>query len=100
MLTITEQASTAIQAIVGSVDAEDAGLRIFAQPTDDGQAEATLELALSEGPAAGDQIVELEDSKVYLELNAAAYLDDKVLDAQIDGENVRFSIAEKPSDLA
>ena len=96
VLTITETASTVIQTLTQSVDAEEAGLRIFAQPASNGDNQATLELTLSEGPMMGDQVVELEETKVYLEPNAANYLEDKVLDATVEGENVHFSIAEKP----
>lgn len=95
MLTVTENATTAIRELTSSVEADDAGLRIFAQPTENGSNEATLELTLTEGPAMGDQVLDLPESKIYLEMNAAAYLEDKVLDASIEGENVRFSIAEQ-----
>lgn len=95
MLTVTENATTAIQELTKSVEANDAGLRIHAEPTGNGSGEATLELTLTEGPAMGDQVLDLPESKVYLEMNAAAYLEDKVLDAAIEGDNVRFSIAQQ-----
>lgn len=98
VLTITPNASQAIQALTESVPQEEVGLRIFAQPTGDGPNEATLELALTEGPAAGDEVIELQGSNVFLDQNAAAYLSDKVLDAEVEGENVRFSIAEESGD--
>lgn len=95
MLTVTDNASQAIQALTTSVEAPEAGLRIFAQPTGDGQDQATLELALTEGPAMGDEVLDLAETKLFLEVNAAAYLEDKVLDADIEGENVRFSISQQ-----
>lgn len=94
MLTITPDATQAIQALTEAVPQEEVGLRIFAQPTGDGRNEASLELALTEGPAAGDEVVEVQGANLFLEANAAAYLSDKVLDAEVQGENVRFSIAQ------
>jgi iron-sulfur cluster assembly protein len=93
VLTVTENASQAIQALADSVETPEAGLRIFAQQAGDGESQATLELALTEGPAMGDEVVELEETKLFLETNAATYLEDKVLDADVEGENVRFSIS-------
>lgn len=95
MLTITPDATQAIQALAESVPQESVGLRIFAQPTGDGQNEATLELALTEGPAAGDDVIDLPGTSVYLESNASAYLSDKILDADVEGESVRFSIGQE-----
>lgn len=95
VLTITPNATQAIQTLTEAVPQEEVGLRIFAQPTGNGQNEATLELALTEGPAAGDEVVEIEGTSLFLEPNAAAYLSDKVLDAEVEGESVRFSIGEE-----
>ncbi|MGH2826892.1 MAG: iron-sulfur cluster biosynthesis family protein [Actinomycetota bacterium] len=94
MLTITTDAATAIKGIVDSADVEGGGLRIYAEPQNDSQ--ASLEIALTPEPGAGDEVVDAEGATVYLEQNAAAYLDDKQLDADIEEEQVRFSITEQP----
>ncbi len=94
MLTITTDAATAIKGIVDSADVEGGGLRIYAEPQNDSQ--ASLEIALTPEPGSGDEVVDAEGATVYLEQNAAAYLDDKQLDADIEDEQVRFSITEQP----
>ena len=94
MLTITTDAATAIKGIVDSAAVEGGGLRIYAEPQNDSQ--ASLEIALTPEPGAGDEVVDAEGATVYLEQNAAAYLDDKQLDADIEDEQVRFSITEQP----
>ena len=93
MLTITTDAATAIKGIVDSAAVEGGGLRIYAEPQNDSQ--ASLEIALTPEPGAGDEVVDAEGATVYLEQNAAAYLDDKQLDADIEDEQVRFSITEQ-----
>ena len=60
------------------------GLRIA--PEDGGA--GGLALSLSDGPQAGDQVIEEADVHVFVQPDAAAALDDKALDAQVneDGE--------------
>ena len=96
MLTITTDAASAIKGIVETSDASGGGLRIFAQPVND--SEASLELALTDEPGPGDQVVDAQGATVYLEQAAAAYLEDKVLDANVEGERVRFSIDQQPDE--
>ncbi|HTB54561.1 MAG TPA: Fe-S cluster assembly protein HesB, partial [Trebonia sp.] len=64
--------------------AAETGLRIAPQ---DGDADG-LALSLSEGPQAGDQVIEESDVQVFVQFDAAATLEDKALDAQVseDGE--------------
>ncbi|MGH3238747.1 MAG: Fe-S cluster assembly protein HesB [Spirillospora sp.] len=54
-----------------------------------------LRLSVAPAPEAGDQVVEEEGAKVYLEAAVAEMLDDKTLDAQVDPQgDVAFTIAE------
>ena len=92
-MTITTDAAEAIKGIVDTSETTEGGLRIYAQPVND--SEASLELAVADEPDAGDQVMDAEGATVYLEQSAAAYLDDKVLDANVDGERVRFSIEQR-----
>jgi iron-sulfur cluster assembly protein len=94
VLTITTDAATAIKGIVDAADVESGGLRIYAEPQNDSQ--ASLEIALSPEPGSGDQILDAEGATVYLEQNAADFLDDKQLDADVEGDQVRFSVTEQP----
>ena len=85
MLTLTDQAVAAIRNLTTrpGLPAQ-TGLRIAPGEADTGG----LALALTNGPQAGDQVIEEADVQVYLQPDAAAALDDKSLDAQVseDGE--------------
>ena len=85
MLTLTDQAVSAIRDLTTRPGlAEETGLRIAPQDGDAGG----LALSLTDGPQAGDQVIEEADVQVFLQPDAAAALDDKALDAQVspDGE--------------
>jgi Uncharacterized conserved protein len=59
------------------------GLRIVSsapEPEDPG----ALQVTAAAGPGENDQVIEAAGARVFLEPQAAAYLDDKVLDAQLD----------------
>lgn len=80
MLTLTHNAVAAIRDLmVGEDLPEDAGMRIASTPDD----ATSLELSLASGPQTGDQVIEKEDVRVFLEATAAAILDDKQLDAEV-----------------
>jgi iron-sulfur cluster assembly protein len=91
VLTLTDSAAEVVrQLAAGSGLEPDPGLRISpGTPTPEG---TPLELQLSPGPEASDQTVENGGATVYVEDQVAAVLDDKVLDAAVDGDKVRFSI--------
>jgi iron-sulfur cluster assembly protein len=93
MLTITQSAAEAIRAIVESTDVpDDGGLRIsIAQQNG---AEASLELSVSPAPMEGDEILEENGAHVFLDELAALALEDKALDAEIEGEEISFGIRE------
>jgi Fe-S cluster assembly iron-binding protein IscA len=61
--------------------ASDMGLRITTQHEVDGN---RLAISFAEEPALGDQVVEAEDVRLYLQDEAADILDGKVLDARLD----------------
>ncbi|MDQ4084304.1 MAG: Fe-S cluster assembly protein HesB [Actinomycetota bacterium] len=95
MLTLTENASAVIKNITESQQQPDgAGLRIVQQG--DGQ-EAELALTTATEPESGDQVVEEQGARVFLEETAAQTLEDKVLDAQVDESGgVQFTLAIQP----
>jgi iron-sulfur cluster assembly protein len=80
VLTLTDQAVSAIRDLTTrpGLPAE-TGLRIA---PDDGGA-GRLSLSLSDGPQAGDRVIEEADVHVFVQPDAAAALDDKALDAQV-----------------
>jgi len=94
MLTITDRAAEAIKGIVASPEVpEGAGLRIVARPG--GQPEGALEVSIAALPAEEDKVVEESGAQVFLEPAAAEALDDKVLDAEVEGGEVRFAVGEE-----
>jgi Fe-S cluster assembly iron-binding protein IscA len=90
MLTMTENAQTAVKSIVSNgPEAETAGLRIH------GAEDPTSGFALSvvTAPEDTDTVVDEAGARVFLDAGAAAALDDQVLDAQVDTEGgVRFGL--------
>jgi Fe-S cluster assembly iron-binding protein IscA len=95
VLTFTHEAAEAIDAVVHSApNAPDtAGLRIARGVAPDGQ--EGLQLSVSGQPEPDDAVVEAEGTPVFLDSEAAALLDDKVLDARVDGEQVGFLLREQ-----
>ena len=95
MLTITHEAAEAIDAVVQSApDVPDgAGLRIARGVAPDGQ--EGLQLSVAGEPEPDDAVVEAEGTPVFLDSDAAAMLDDKVLDARVEGEQVGFMLLEQ-----
>jgi Fe-S cluster assembly iron-binding protein IscA len=94
VLTLTPTAAEAVRQIVAQapVDDDTAGLRIApGAPTEQG---TPLEISLVESPEAADHDAGAEGAHVYLDPAASAALDDKVLDAQIQDNNVGFAILE------
>ncbi|HEV7848479.1 MAG TPA: Fe-S cluster assembly protein HesB [Mycetocola sp.] len=93
MLTLTENASTIVRTITTqTAGTEDSGLRISSSAADS----ADLAVAVAESPEPLDEVLEVAGARVFLEENAAAVLNDKILDAQVDEEGaVRFAIGDQ-----
>lgn len=99
MLTLTENAAEAIRTIVESseFDETDAGLRFSLQSV--GEEEAQLMVALVPEPAEGDDDVEADGARVFLDEPASLILADKVLDAFVGDEGeVGFQFADRPGE--
>ena len=92
MLVLTDNAVSAIRSLTSQPELPVAtGLRIMAQ----GEGVPSLQLTLAEGPVAGDEVLEEDGARVFLEPAAAAVLDGKALDAQVDEQGqVAFSVSE------
>ncbi len=90
MLTLTENASTVVKTLVDQTGGNEAGLRISQDAPDS----PALHVIPTEAPQPGDQVLEEDGARVFLEETAAQTLDDKILDAQVDdGGGVQFTIA-------
>jgi Fe-S cluster assembly iron-binding protein IscA len=93
VLAISEDAATAIRRIVGETGVPaGAGLRITREVNTDesGEPRTDLRLSVVAEPQEGDEV--LEDERVFIDPDAAELLDDKMLDADVLGEDVRFSL--------
>ena len=94
MLTMTREATTAIEGILTSPGIPDgAGLRIAeAPPTGPAEPVAGLQVALVEEPELGDQVIEDSGARVFVQESVTDVLDDKELDAHFDAERVSFTL--------
>jgi Fe-S cluster assembly iron-binding protein IscA len=94
MLALTDNAVEVVKQLV-AVDGpgEAAGLRMIAEQ---GGAEPRLQLSVAAMPGEDDEVVETQGARVFLEPNAASLLDDKVLDASVEHDEVSFTIVDQP----
>jgi Fe-S cluster assembly iron-binding protein IscA len=88
MLTLTPNAVEVVRSLTSDDGVpEGTGLRIANQ---DGR----LALALAPQPDEADRVIAGEGARLFLDDSAAAYLDDKVLDANVDDQgNPTFTLA-------
>jgi Fe-S cluster assembly iron-binding protein IscA len=95
MLMLTDSAVSAIRSLTSQPEMPvDTGLRIMAQ----GDEAPSLQLTLAEGPVAGDEVVEENGARVFLEPAAAVVLDDKSLDAEVSEQGqVAFRVLGQPA---
>ena len=97
MLTLTPTAAEVVRTLVEQSPAPDSGgLRIAAgEETGEG---VPLELSLVDEPEPADETVEQEGATVYLDPDAAALLEDKLLDAQVAEDHVTFTLRDDDAD--
>ncbi|HLK75666.1 MAG TPA: Fe-S cluster assembly protein HesB [Streptosporangiaceae bacterium] len=93
MLVLTEAAAKAVKSLTATPQLpEGSGLRISSNAPEP-EAPGALQVAAAPGPSENDLVVEAAGAHVYLEPKAAAFLDDKVLDAQVDQDGqAHFSL--------
>jgi iron-sulfur cluster assembly protein len=98
VLTLTSTAAETVRQLMASARASAepyAGVRISAVRRT--VAGTSVEIALADEPKPTDQRIEDAGATVFIDATAAEFLDDKVLDASIEAEGVRFTILEPPS---
>lgn len=90
MLTLTENAATAVKGLTTRIpDPEAGGLRI--RNTD--AAEASFELTLVPAPNSEDAVVEVDGARVFVDPVVVDALENRILDARIDEDgSVRFAL--------
>lgn len=98
MLTVTPAAAAAVTAILHNPDIPDgAGLRL--QLGIDAGGEKAIGVAIVTEPEPDDELVSAAaDDDVFLDRELVDLLDHHVLDAEIDGPNVAFTIRPQPLD--
>ncbi|MFE9958042.1 HesB/IscA family protein [Micromonospora sp. NPDC005299] len=92
MLTMTDNAVLVIRDLANQQDvAEEGGLRIAAD-TDAG----SLSIELVEQPAQGDQVIDDQGARIFLDADAAELLNGTSVDATVDDEGVvQFGFTDK-----
>ncbi|MGH3492745.1 MAG: hypothetical protein ACRDRL_23815 [Sciscionella sp.] len=101
MLALTNTALEVVKAVTSVDEApEGAGLRIAtSEDGADNPEEAGLEISVAAAPFENDQVLTGEGGAViFLEQRAGRYLQDKVLDAQVDEQGqASFAVGEQAS---
>ncbi len=96
MLTMTPDAAEAIRLLVDQPEApEGAGLKLAPGVAEPGEP-APITLSLTEGPTPSDQVVEEQGARLFIDQELAPVLEDKVLDASVEGGQVAFTLIEQP----
>lgn len=57
--------------------------------------QANLQLSVVALPGEDDEVIEEQGARVFLEPEAASLLDDKIVDASVDQDQVEFTIADQ-----
>jgi iron-sulfur cluster assembly protein len=94
MLMLTRDATELIQQLATAPETE--GVRItpaaHSSPNSSGP---TFHIELAAAPSVEDTVIEAEGAHIFLAPDAASALADKVLDADLHGEAVRFAILDQ-----
>ncbi len=95
MLAMTDAAAEAISALTSQDGQDAAGLRFAVREENDEGAQ--LALSIAPAPEDGDQVLGTEGgARVFLEPQAASFLDDKVLDIQQDDQGqLNFAVMQQ-----
>jgi Fe-S cluster assembly iron-binding protein IscA len=96
MLALTDRAVEAVRDIVSSSGeaSETSGLRLTAERAG---TQASFKLRVVPLPAEDDEVIEAAGARVFVEAEAATLLDDKVLDARVDQDQVAFTVVDQPA---
>jgi len=94
LLALTDSAVQVVRKIVFSSEeaAVRGGLRLVA---DRAGAEANFQVSVVALPGEDDEVIEEEGVRVFLDPEAASLLEDKVLDASVEQNQVAFTLADQ-----
>ena len=93
MLMLTRDAADAIKELTESPLAD--GVRISMAPQSLNGSGPGLRIGVAPGPDVNDAVVEAEGARIYIEPAAARALDRKILDAEVQDDEVRFAVLEQ-----
>jgi iron-sulfur cluster assembly protein len=95
MLTISQGAAEAITGLVAQPEVPDgSGLRMTPRAVP-GEPIA-VEVALVEGPTDSDHVIEEQGAQVFVDNELAPVLDDKILDASVEEDQINFTLVTHP----
>ncbi|ASR35113.1 iron-sulfur cluster biosynthesis protein [Prauserella marina] len=96
MLAMTDAAVEAISALTSQDGQQSAGLRFAVR--EENESGAQLALSIAPAPEDGDEVLGTNSgAQVFLEPQAASFLDDKVLDVQQDEQGqLNFAVMQQP----
>jgi Fe-S cluster assembly iron-binding protein IscA len=94
MLTVTDKACDAINTVVAHSDlGEGAGICIAMAPH--ARRGLVLEISFVQQPKQTDQVLGEQRANVFLEPETVPFLDNKLLDAEFEGNEVTFKFEER-----
>jgi len=95
LLALTDRAVEAVRDVISSSDeaSETSGLRLTAEREG---IQARFKLRVVPLPAEDDEVIEEQGARIFVEVEAAALLEDKALDANVDHNQVAFTVIDKP----
>lgn len=101
MLVLTDAAAQVVKSVTSNPQAPGAaGLRISSSVPEPDSASA-LQVEAVSGPNENDQVLEAAGARVFVAPQAAFFLEDKILDASVDGAgNARFSLGTQHNQTA
>jgi iron-sulfur cluster assembly protein len=95
VLTLTSTAAETVRQLMASARASsEPHTAIRISPGVPGPTGTPLEVALADEPEATDRTIEEAGATLFVEETAAELLDDKILDASVEADGVRFTILE------
>jgi Fe-S cluster assembly iron-binding protein IscA len=99
MLTLTPDATQAIEQLLEAPEIpEGAGVRIASSAATSDSASPSpgaLKLTVAEEPETSDEVIDQAGARVFLEQTVAEFLDDKLLDAEVVDDGVRFTLEDR-----
>jgi iron-sulfur cluster assembly protein len=96
VLTITQAAAEVLDSLVdATTEPDSAGVRISRTAGEDGQ--PALHLSAVEAPEPEDAVLDggADHAPIFLEPEASELLEDKVLDARVEGDSVALLVADR-----